>query len=94
MEDADNGNLGGGVRVNAGLWLLVMGILLVGFAYILFKRAESKLLTLKQEDLVSYYLELALRLLPFPFCSLFLGALFIMAALLVLIVDFSRGLLS
>jgi len=78
--------------VNTGLWLLLIGVLLVGLAYFSYKRAESSLLTLKKEDLVSYYLELALRLLPFPFWSLFLGILLIVAGLVVLLANLSRGL--
>ena len=78
--------------MNTGLWLLLIGVLLVSLAYISYKRAESSLLTLKKEDLVSYYLELALRLLPFPFWSLFLGILLIVAGLVVLLANLSRGL--
>ena len=78
--------------MNTGLWLLLIGVLLVGLAYFSYKRAESSLLTLKKEDLVSYYLELALRLLPFPFWSLFLGILLIVAGLVVLLANLSRGL--
>ncbi len=78
--------------MNTGLWLLLIGVLLVGLAYISYKRAENTLVTLKREDLVSYYLELALRLLPFPFWSFFLGILIIVAGLVLLLVNLSRGL--
>jgi len=84
--------LGGGILLNTGLWLLLIGVLLGGMAYISYKRAESSLLTLKKEDLVSYYLELALRLLPFPFWTLLLSILLILAGLVVLLVNLSRGL--
>jgi len=78
--------------VNTGLCLLLIGVILIGLAYISYKRAESSLLNLKKEDLVSYYLELALRLLPVPFWTLLLGILLILAGLVVLLVNLSRGL--
>ena len=78
--------------MNTGLCLLLIGVILIGLAYISYKRAESSLLNLKKEDLVSYYLELALRLLPFPFWTLLLSILLILAGLVVLLVNLSRGL--
>ena len=75
--------------MNTGLCLLLIAWILIGLAYISYKRAESSLLNLKKEDLVSYYLELALRLLPVPFWTLFLGILLILAGLVVLLVSLS-----
>ncbi|MDD2509760.1 MAG: hypothetical protein PHP26_05910 [Syntrophomonas sp.] len=80
--------------MNPGLLLLLSGLLLVALAYISYKRAESSLLSLKREDLVSYYLELALRLLPLPLWTLLLGILLILAGVVVLLVNLPRGLLS
>lgn len=69
-----------------GLILLAISLLLLFYAYWRYKKAAQSLIPVKQEDLVSYYLDLAYNLLPVPFWSALLGiALFLVAIIIILI---------
>jgi len=72
--------------VKAGFVLMGIGLLLISFSYIVYKRTEKKLNPLKKEDIVSYYLDLALHLLPLPLWSAVLGLLLFIIAIIVIIV--------
>ncbi len=72
--------------MTVGLILLAISIFLIAWAYLSYKKAARNLAPLKQEDLVSYYLDLAYQLLPVPFwCALLGMALLLVAVITILI---------
>lgn len=69
-----------------GLYLLLIGLLLLSFAYISYRRSESRLQDVKKEDLVTYYLDLAYQLFPIPFWCGVVGITTTLAAVIVIII--------
>ncbi|CFW97434.1 Uncharacterized [Syntrophomonas zehnderi OL-4] len=69
-----------------GLVILVVGLLMFFYAWIHYHRAASTLSLVKQEDLVSYYLDLAIRLLPVPFWSALIGILLAFVGIIVILI--------
>ena len=68
-----------------GLIFLIISLLLIAYAYFSYNNAAKSLAPVKQEDLVSYYLDLTYNLLPVPFWSALLGiALFLVALVIIL----------
>lgn len=70
-----------------GLSLLGIGFILLLYGFISYHRAANNLASLKEEDLVSYYLDLAIKLLPLPFWSFVSGALITIVALIILLIS-------
>ena len=73
--------------MKVGLIFLGIGLILLLYGFISYHRAVKSLLALKKEDLVSYYLDLAIKLLPLPFWCFISGALITIVALIVLLVS-------
>ncbi|MBO8158354.1 hypothetical protein [Thermosyntropha sp.] len=70
-----------------GIIIAVTGLLSILYAYIAYKKADLGLSEIKKEDLVSYYLELALHLIPFPFWAFAGGALLFLAGIITIIIS-------
>jgi len=73
--------------LKTGLVFLGLGIIMLLYSIISLNRASNSLSQLKEEDLVSYYLDLAVKLLPVPFWCAVLGILFIIAALIIILIN-------
>lgn len=73
--------------MTVALSFLLAGIVLVFYAYLSYKKADHKLAEIKKEDLVSYYLDLILHLLPVPFWSFILGVVAILVGLILVIIN-------
>lgn len=69
-----------------GLVILVVGLLMILFAWVHYRRAASTLSLVKQEDLVSYYLDLAIRLLPVPFWSGLIGIILALTGVVIILI--------
>lgn len=70
-----------------GLIIFAIAILMIAYAYLSYKRVDHNLADIKQEDLVSYYLELFYDLLPVPVWSGILGVVLLAISLVVIIVN-------
>lgn len=73
--------------MKAGLVILVVGLGLVAYTYINYVWAARKFDHIKKEDLVSYYLDLAHFLYPFPFWSGIIGILTIIIAVIIVLIN-------
>lgn len=69
-----------------GIILFVVGFLAMFYAFLSYKRVDRNLSAVKEEDLVSYYLELSYQMLPAPFWSAVLGAVSFLIGLVVVLV--------
>jgi len=87
IYDYNLGIVMGGQEVKAGLIILLVGLGLVAYTYINYLRAARKFDHIKKEDLVSYYLDLANFLYPYPFWSGVLGILTIIAAVIIVLIN-------
>lgn len=65
------------------LILLAIGVILLLYAYLSYCRIQKGLRTLKEEDLVSYYLDLFYQLLPVPFWSAVAGLVLVVTSLII-----------
>lgn len=72
--------------MKTGLILVLIGLLLVFFAYWTYKKSEENLLPIKQDDLVAYYLELVYRLLPAALWCVCLGIVLCIVGIIVVII--------
>lgn len=70
-----------------GLILIGMGLILFCYAYLRYKQEQKNLASIKLEDLVSYYLDLAYNLLPVPFWSAIIGILLAVIGVVVIIIN-------
>lgn len=70
-----------------GLTMLVISVLMIFYAYISYRKIDHSLAATKQEDLVSYYLDLFYELLPVPVWSCLLGIVLLLISLIVIIVN-------
>lgn len=75
------------MQLRVGLILMGIGVLLISYAYIAYKKVSRNLSQLREEDIVSYYIELSLHLLPFPFWSAVIGVLLLTASLVIILVN-------
>lgn len=73
--------------MTVGLILLVISIILISYACLSYKKVAQSLLPVKQEDLVSYYLDLAYRLLPVPFWCALLGVALLLVAIIIVLIS-------
>ncbi len=73
-----------------GLWLLTIGTSIATLGYTIYRRNAKSLSSLEAEDLVSYYLELAIRLLPWPFWAFVSGIILILAGIMLLALEIMR----
>lgn len=78
---------GGALAVTVGLILLAISIILIICACLSYKKEAQSLLPLKQEDLVSYYLDLAYRLLPVPFWCALVGVALLLVAIIIILIS-------
>ena len=67
--------------------LLLIGLVLVIFAYSAYLLATKKFGHIKKEDLVSYYIDLAKFLYPVPFWSGVVGIVTVLIAIIVVLVN-------
>lgn len=72
--------------MQAGIILIIIGLTGMLYGYMAYKKADSSLTEIKKEDLVSYYLELALHLIPAPFWCFLGGIIFILVGIIVTII--------
>ncbi len=70
-----------------GLVFLGLGIVMLLYSIMSYNRACTSLAHLREEDLVSYYLDLAVKLLPMPFWSAVFSVLFIILALIIILIN-------
>jgi len=70
-----------------GVILLLIGVLLMLFAYWKYKKTQNSLMPVKKDDLVAYYLELTYRLLPLPLWSACLGIVLFIIGLIWVVVS-------
>lgn len=68
------------------LVLMVTGLIAVLYAVLAYRNADQRLADIKKEDLVSYYIDLALQLLPVPFWAFIIGALAFIIGLITVII--------
>ncbi len=68
-----------------GLIFLAIALVLIAYAYLSYKKVANSLLPVKQEDLVSYYLDLVYNLLPVPFWSALLGIALLLVAIIIIL---------
>lgn len=73
--------------MKTGLILLAIGLIMVLYFYITYKRSTQYLAEIKEEDLVSYYLDLFMRLLPVPFWVGLIGLAVIIVAIIIILVN-------
>lgn len=71
--------------MTVGLIILAISLILITYAYLSYKKEARSLLQLKQEDLVSYYLDLAYRLLPVPFWCALIGLALLLVAIIIIL---------
>lgn len=69
-----------------------LGLILILYTYITFKRTQRSLKGLKHDDPVSYYLDFASNLLPAPFWALVLGIILLVVALVILLINLIKAL--
>jgi hypothetical protein len=72
--------------MKAGIILLIAGLLLIGLFYLKLKSSEKQLEGLKADDLVSYYIELVIELIPVPFWSGIVGIALSLCGIIVLLI--------
>lgn len=70
-----------------GLIFIGVGLILFGYAYFRYKQEQKNLASIKLDDLVSYYLDLAYNLLPVPFWSAVTGILLAVIGVVVIIIN-------
>jgi len=71
-----------------GWFLLFSGLVLTLYAYYQYKKNNAQLGHIKQKDLVSFYLDLALSLTPVPFWSVIIGLVLVFIGILILLINF------
>lgn len=71
----------------AGLAILVLGVLMMLFTWVSYKRADNSLSLIKQEDLVNYYLDLAIKLIPVPLWSGLIGIILTVIGIIVILIN-------
>lgn len=72
--------------MKTGLLLAGIGMIMFLYSLIAYKRAHKKYGSLKGEDPVSYYLDLALELFPLPFWSAIGGVFLFISGLITILV--------
>ena len=70
-----------------GLIILAIALILIAYAYLSYKKEARNLFLLKQEDLVSYYIDLVDNLLPVPFRSALIGIALLVVAIIIILVS-------
>lgn len=70
-----------------GLIFIILGVIMFAYSYLRYKNEQRKLALVKKEDLVTYYLDLALNLLPVPLWSAVIGILLAFIGLIVVLVN-------
>ncbi|MGR6835850.1 hypothetical protein [Syntrophomonas erecta] len=73
--------------MKTGLVFLSVGVILIFYAYWAYRKADCNLSKTKEEDLVSYYLDLALKLYPGALWSALLGIFFTIIALVIIVIN-------
>lgn len=73
--------------LKAGLLIFTVGILMMLIAFIIYRRATASLRLVKQEDLVSYYLELAIKLIPIPFWTALIGMVLSIIGIIIMLIN-------
>lgn len=73
--------------MQTGIIITVIGLLSVLYAYLAYKKADLSLAEIKKEDLVSYYLELALKLIPVPFWAFVGGVILALTGIITIIIS-------
>lgn len=71
----------------AGLIIFILGLLMLLFTWLSYHRAAVSLSSEKQEDLVSYYLDLAIRLVPLPFWCGLIGIIISLIGLIIILIN-------
>lgn len=70
-----------------GFIILGISLILITYAYLSYKKVAQILAPVKQEDLVSYYLDLAYQLLPVPFWCALIGVGFLLISLIIILIS-------
>lgn len=70
-----------------GFIILGISLILITYAYLSYKKVAQTLEPLKQEDLVSYYLDLTYQLLPVPFWCALLGTGLLLVSLITILIS-------
>ncbi|SHH00109.1 hypothetical protein SAMN02745221_01449 [Thermosyntropha lipolytica DSM 11003] len=78
--------------MSIGISLIIIGLISMLYAYITYKKADLLLAEIKKEDVVSYYLELALHLIPVPFWCFLGGITFTLIGIIVLLISLLSAL--
>lgn len=73
--------------MKAGLILIGVGLVLFFYAYLNYKQEAHKRADVKKQDLVDYYLDLAYCLLPGKLCCGLIGAVLVIAGIIVTLVN-------
>ena len=73
--------------LKAGLLIFTVGILMMLIAWLIYRRATASLRLVKQEDLVSYYLELAIKLIPIPFWTALIGMVLSIIGIIIMLIN-------
>ncbi|HHW61979.1 MAG TPA: hypothetical protein GX404_08755 [Syntrophomonadaceae bacterium] len=73
--------------MKTGLILLIIGLVMVLYFYITYKHSTKHLAEIKEEDPVSYYLDLFMHLLPVPFWVGLIGLAVIIVAIIIILVN-------
>lgn len=73
--------------MKAGIITLIIGLIGILYAYAAYKKTDISLAEIKKEDLVSYYLELALHLIPVPFWAFLGGIIVVLIGIIIIIVS-------
>lgn len=74
--------------MKTGIIILITGFIGILYAYITYKKTDISLAEIKKEDLVSYYLELALHLIPVPIWAFLGGITMVLIGIAIIIVSF------
>lgn len=68
-----------------GLIFLIISLILIAYACLSYHKISKSLAPVKQEDLVTYYLDLTYQLLPVPFWSALLGIALLLVAIIIIL---------
>ncbi|QGT99263.1 hypothetical protein SYNTR_0670 [Candidatus Syntrophocurvum alkaliphilum] len=71
-----------------GLIALSIGLILLLYFLFVYKSTNKKLLPTKNDDLVTYYIDFAIKLYPVPFWSGVIGLLLVLGSSIFLIINF------
>ncbi len=70
-----------------GLTISALGALMILFTWISYRRAATSLCLVREADLVSYYLDMAIRLLPVPFWSGLIGLVLLIVGIIIILIN-------